>query len=116
MRILINCSNLKIGGGLQVAHSFINEIKFNQKHEFLIVLSESLKELITTSDFPANFHFVEYTINATVLKALSCTDIFLSKLEKEFDTERVFTIFGPSYWKPKAMHICGFAKAQYIYS
>ena len=32
MNILINCSNLKVGGGMQVAHSFLNEIKNNYRN------------------------------------------------------------------------------------
>ena len=39
MKIIINVSNLYVGGGVQVAISFINELKFikniNQYHIFL---------------------------------------------------------------------------------
>ncbi len=46
MKILINCSNLKIGGGLQVAHSFISKIKEFDVHSFTIVYINYIKQAI----------------------------------------------------------------------
>jgi glycosyltransferase involved in cell wall biosynthesis len=116
MRILINCSNLRVGGGLQVAHSFINEIRSNQLHEFLIVVSTQLNLLLKETTFPSNFKIVEYSVKPSLLSLLFNRNIVLSKFEREFKTERVFTVFGPSYWRPASRHICGFAKPQYIYT
>jgi glycosyltransferase involved in cell wall biosynthesis len=115
MRILINCSNLKVGGGLQVAHSFLNEICRNTEHEFHVVLSETLNEQIDQSVFLSNFSFQVYSIRPTVLKALLGNDSKLKKIEENFKPDRVFSIFGPTYWNPKAKHTCGFAKPDYIY-
>ena len=33
----------------------------------------------------------------------------LNNAVNEFKGEVVLTVFGPSYWKPKVKHICGFA-------
>ena len=33
----------------------------------------------------------------------------LMELEKSIAPDIVFTVFGPSYWKPKALHLCGYA-------
>ncbi len=115
MRILINCSNLKVGGGLQVAHSFLNEISNNNEHDFHVVLSETLNEQIDQSIFLSNFSFQVYSIQPTVIKALLGNDTELIKIEKGFSPDRVFSVFGPTYWRPKAKHICGFAKPDYIY-
>ena len=115
MRILINCSNLKVGGGLQVAHSFLNEICNNVEHEFHVILSETLNEQIDQSIFLSNFSFQVYSIQPIVIKALLGNDAELTSIEKKFNPDRVFSVFGPTYWKPKAKHICGFAKPDYIY-
>lgn len=115
MKILINCSNLKVGGGIQVAHSFLNEISKNNEHEYHVVLSEKLNEQIDRSVFLSNFTFQVYSIKPTIFKALLGNDSKLAAIEKTFKPNRVFSVFGPTYWKPKAKHICGFAKPHYVY-
>lgn len=115
MKILINCSNLRVGGGLQVAHSFLNEICQNKEHQFLVVLSETILTQIEKTLFTSNFKFITYSIRPSIYKALSGKDTYLSLLEKEFNTDVVFSVFGSTYWKPKTKHICGFAKPGYIY-
>jgi glycosyltransferase involved in cell wall biosynthesis len=115
MKILINTSNLRKGGALQVAHSFLTEIKENTKHEFYIVLSESLEKQINTKEYPDNFIFYSYSIKPGIINALTGKDAFLNHLEKAIKPDKVFSIFAPTYWKPKTLHIAGFAKPQYIY-
>lgn len=115
MKILINCSNLKVGGGLQVAHSFLYEIKNNVEHQFIVVLSDFLKYQINQTEFPDNFIFFHYSIQPSAYKAVFGTDKFLSDIEDKYNPEVVFSVFGPTYWQPKAKHICGFAKPDYIY-
>ena len=115
MIILINCSNLKVGGGLQVAHSFLYEIKSNAEHQFVVVLSDFLKYQINQSEFPDNFKFFHYSIKPSAYKAIFGNDKFLTDIEDKYNPEVVFSVFGPTYWQPKAKHICGFAKPDYIY-
>lgn len=115
MKILINCSNLRVGGGLQVAHSFLHEIKSNIEHDFLVVLSENLQPQINKDDFGRNFQFVNYSIKPSVAKTVFGRDKKLDDLEHIFQPEVVFSVFGPTYWRPKTKHICGFAKPDYIY-
>jgi len=116
MKILINTSNLNKGGAIQVAHSFINEIKNNTTHSFYIVLSNELKEQIKFELFPSNFKFYFYSIKINLLKAIVGYDSFLSKLEAKIKPDRVFSVFAPTYWRPQAIHIAGFAKPQYVYT
>src|SRR5688572_11945307 len=37
------------------------------------------------------------------------------RLEDEFNPDVVYTIFGPSYWLPKAPHVIGFAIPALLY-
>ena len=115
MIILINTSNLNKGGGLQVAHSFIHEIRNNTQHEFNLVLSTALREQIQTENFTKNFKFFVYSLQPTLLGSITGGNLFLKKLENKIDPDIVFSIFSPTHWKPKSKHISGYAKPQYIY-
>lgn len=115
MNILINCSIIKVGGGIQVANSFLTEISQNKEHNFVIVLSSVLEKQIDKSIFASNHKFIKYDINAGIKTAFFNKNSFLDKLVSDNKIDRVFTVFGPSYWKPKVKHVCGFAKPQYIY-
>lgn len=115
MKILINCSNLKVGGGLQVAHSFLYEIKNNTEHQFIVILSDFLKYQINQTEFPDNFKFFHYSIKPSALKAITGNDTFLSEIEDKYEPDAVFSVFGPTYWQPKAKHVCGFARPDYIF-
>lgn len=111
MRILVNCSNLKIGGGIQVALSFIYEsIKFND-NEYCIVAHENIYNQISISDFTNNYQFIKcnYKFGRRVKN-------FLNNIEKEYMPDIVFSIFGPTYWTPKSPHLMGFARGHVIYS
>lgn len=110
MKILINTSNLYVGGGLQVALSFIDELKqMEQKHEYHVFLSQAVDRQIDRSGFPANFHFYLIEKSPASLKTRKKIVNQLDKLESEIKPDIVFTIFGPSYWKPKTKHLTGFA-------
>lgn len=116
MTILINCSNIKIGGGVQVAHSFINEIRSNSDHLYIIVLSSTLKRQLDEKMFAENFIFYNYDKKANAKNAVFSSDQMLDSLVRKYKVEKVFTVFGPSYWRPKVVHIVGYAKAHYIYT
>lgn len=109
MNVLINTSNLNKGGALQVAHSFLTEIKENMAHEFHVVLSSTLKEQINPQEYPENFTFYYYSIKTSVFKAITGIDDFLSNLENAINPDCIFTVFGPAYWSAKSKHVVGFA-------
>lgn len=98
-----------------MAHSFLDEIKHNKEHDFLVVLSDDLAPQIDVTSFFKNFEFKTYSIHPSVYKAFSGRDYHLNNFENNFKAEIVFSVFGATYWKPKAKHICGFAKPDYIY-
>ena len=112
--ILINCSNLKAGGGLQVADSVCSQLYRFSQHKFVVVLSsglESTKERI--SSFP-NVDTYTYDIPNSVKTILWGRDTFLDHLVDKSHAEVVFTVFGPSRWRPKVPHLSGFAMAQML--
>jgi glycosyltransferase involved in cell wall biosynthesis len=114
MNILINCSNLKVGGGLQVAHSFISSLYHFEQHKFIVVASTILYDQIAGHISPNNLLF-KYDLNTGFFQSLNSNDAFLDNLVIHHEIKTVFTVFGPSYWRPKATHITGYAKPHYIY-
>jgi len=106
MKLIINTSNISIGGGLQVALSVLHELKKFNDNKYYVFLSRNLNKQIKASEYPDNFIF--YKID------LSINDFFkriktLNALEKTIKPDAVFTVFGPTYWRPKSIHITGFA-------
>jgi len=109
MKILINTSNLKKGGAIQVAHSFLTEIRENTEHVFHVVKSSVLSQQINIQEYPENFTFYNYSKKLSLLRAVGGKDAFLENIEKRLNPDCILTIFGPAYWTPKTLHIVGFA-------
>ena len=108
MKLFINSSNNLTGGSLQVAISFINECKNFNEHSYVVVLGNNVSKQINKSDYPNNFVF--YEIESSPFYKLSKK---LKKIEIKEKPDAVFTVFGPSYWKPKCKHFMGFANPYY---
>ena len=110
MKILINTSNLYVGGGVQVALSFINELKeLNMSYIYHIFLSLEINKQIEQEKFPNNFYFYIIDKSPASLKTRKKIVTYLNFLTEQIEPDIVFTIFGPSYWKPKTIHLTGFA-------
>lgn len=111
--ILINCSNLHHGGGVQVAISFIYELSLmvdKRLSDIHIVTStevdKGLKRLNTKVDSFGNYEI----LNTYGLQALRSP---LNSRIKNYDL--VFTVFGPNYLRVKAKKdIVGFAQSWII--
>lgn len=115
MKIIINASNLRVGGAIQVALSVFNELHAFQQHDFYLFLSPAFNDLIGDKllkhDNVKCFK-VNYPSRFTLSGRVNELDI----LEKQLNVDCVFSIFGPNYWKPKAPHLVGFAQGYYLYS
>ena len=114
MRFLINCSNLKRGGGLQVADSVCKYLPQISQHQFVVVLSSQLEK--TKQEMPAssNVKIVTYDVPNNWQILLRGRDQYLDGLVKAEKVDAVLTIFGPSRWQPRCPHLCGFARAQLL--
>ena len=116
MKLLINSSTFKGTGVTQVAVSFINEcIKF-PKNEYLVFMSPNVAGNIRQEEFPSNFTFHIFGKHSLYgLRGLP--DILkMKRIEAIYKPDAVFTVFGPSLWKPKAPHLQGYAFPHYIYT
>ncbi|HID9742997.1 TPA: glycosyltransferase [Proteus mirabilis] len=114
MKIVINASNLHVGGGVQVAASFINEVYelFYKKEKipYHIVVSNAVYKNISTY------------IDINKFLSFNILDIYGMKKNQQLNTEIfsnidiLFSIFGPFYLKNNAkIKITGFAQPWIIY-
>lgn len=114
LTILINCSNLKKGGGLQVADSICNDLARFSQHRFIVVLSSFLRN--TGDKIKENINCVvrNYDSNNGFKVLLTGRDDVLDGLVKEYQVNVVLSVFGPIAWKPRCPHLCGFARSHIV--
>ncbi|HPJ62447.1 glycosyltransferase family 4 protein [Lentimicrobium sp.] len=121
MKLIINASNVHVGGMLQVAISFINELVYFPGNEYHIFLSAEAESQISGQGFPENcrfYSFMAFSGEQGGLKKRWLSYRRLSRLrllERVIKPDVVFTVFGPTFWKPSAPHIAGFAIPFFVY-
>lgn len=111
--ILINTSNLKNGGGLQVAQSVCEQLQRFSQHRFVVVLSSYMNDVGNIGDGD-KIKIFRYDIKHNVKTVLVGRDKYLDGLVSHEKVDAVLTIFGPSIWRPRVPHLCGFARAQLL--
>lgn len=109
MKLVVNASNIVVGGGIQVSLSFIEELKKFKENEYHLFLSAQVSKQIEANDFPENFYFYFFNVSPSSLTKGFKVRKELSRLERIINPDLVFTVFGPAYWKPKTLHISGYA-------
>lgn len=112
MNILINASNLKQGGGIQVADSICKQLTRFDKNQYVVVLSPFLKETAEAVSKYPNVIVEVYHIKYTAWLLLTGRDKKLDGFVKKHNVDKVLTVFGPSWWIPRVPHLCGFASSQ----
>jgi len=113
-KLIVNTSNLRNGGALQVASTFIEGLRSFSQNQYFVFLPLVLYKSIGRRDFPDNFTFylVDHPSKIPFFKKASNQ---LSSLEEKIKPNCVFSVFGPTYWKPKSYHVMGFANGLYVY-
>lgn len=114
--ILINASNLKVGGGIQVADSICCELSKYPNYNFIVILSDFLENTRSKIAGVDNITTVTYNIKNSLQTLLLGRDRFLDSIVRRNKVSAVITIFGPSRWNPLVPHISGFAMAHLVLS
>lgn len=110
MKILVNASTIFAGGALQVTLSFLDELKsIDIGHEYLFILNGEIRALIDLNSMPENVRVIFAAHSPAKLRYRREIVTFLNTAEQNFRADVVFSVFGPSYWRPKAAHIIGVA-------
>ncbi len=113
-RLIINTANLKGGGALQVAITFIEGLKNFNENEYFVFLSPALSKFIQEKNFSKKITFFQVD-NPSVIPFFCNVSNELSSLEAEIKPDCVLSLFGPTYWQPKSWHVMGFANGLYLY-
>ena len=114
MRILVNASKEKAGGGIQVSDSICQCLNRYPQHDFVVVVSEQMHHTYECiKDFP-NVEAYEHTYRDSPYRLLTGRYLFFDKLVEEKKVDAVLTVFGPCRWTPRVPHLCGFAMAQIL--
>ena len=109
MNILINASNIRKSGALQVTLSFLEEVKKITRHNYLIVVSAEVEQQINIASFPPNCRISSLSTGTPGSRGFFNQIKKLGDLEKNFQADCVFSVFAPTYWTPRAPHLAGFA-------
>lgn len=115
MKILINCSDLRGTGVCQVSASFLNECRNFPENEYVIYISSYVKRNLGQKTFPSNFKFYEFDDKPLISLKGWPNIIKMKRIEAEEKPDVTFSIFGPSYWRPKSPHLMGYAYPHYVY-
>ncbi len=112
MNVLVNASNIKVGGGLQVAISLVESLLLDDRGlNLYFVISEPIYRQITIPLFKRNRVFVLGVELKNPIK-LTTFSFEMWRIERKNNIDVVFSVFGPNFWRPKnAMHLIGFANA-----
>ena len=114
LTLLLNASNLKNGGGLQVADSICRQLPRFKNHYFIVVVSSALNNTIKAMADVPNVRCFSYDLKDDWQSLILGRNKFLDGLVESYNVDAVLTVFGPSRWKPKVPHLCGFARAQLL--
>mgnify|MGYP000973126799 CR=1 FL=1 len=114
MRILIDNTILYAGGGVQVAISFLNDLKeIDKKNEYFILQSPTVRKSINEDEFPKNFHFYHFENSGKFL--IFKKSKWTKEMEDKIKPDIIFTTFGPSYHKSNYKKVVGFARGHILY-
>jgi len=117
-RIIINTANLRKGGALKVALSFVQEATKQTAFDFCIILGRASQTILSPKDFESFSHLSFRVTDIHPSDSMLAVFYFrkaLSQIEKAFQPDAVMTVFGPCYWTPKACHIMGFGNGYLLY-
>jgi glycosyltransferase involved in cell wall biosynthesis len=115
MRILFDCTNITVGGGIQVANSFLRYAFRSTEIEYCFLLSNKVFESLNEKEkSDRNLKINVVTSNHYTLLPGHISMRRIRTIEAQFKPDVTFTLFGPAYWKSKAPHIVGFARPHYI--
>lgn len=117
-RICINAANLHVGGGVQVATSFLSELaidatKIIRNYDLTILISTAVRQNLGELKYTKLANQIN-VVEQNIYGIQPVYDVRFRRELKAFDI--IFTIFGPDYLPfTKAKRIVGFAQPWIIY-
>lgn len=117
VKLLIDMMPLASGGGVQVAAAFLEQLLRHEAAGSRAISWRALAPDHLRRALPApaaaNARVQYLPKNGT--RDLIFVAMRLRRLERSFEPDVVFTVFGPAYFKARAPHVVGFALPNLIY-
>ncbi|GMV83487.1 MAG: hypothetical protein AMXMBFR7_46710 [Planctomycetota bacterium] len=114
-RILIDATQVVVGGGIQVALALLEHASQSTEMEFHAATSAEVNAQMSDATRSALASSRTLTHQSSVFKRIREIGTSLPNIAKEVKPDLVFTVFGPAYWKFEGTHISGFALPKLIY-
>ena len=111
LRLILNCSNISKGGGVQVSLEFISQVlSLSGEYQVLVVASDVVfRQLDKRRIEGIRIVCLTHNVTSRIVKGKSYRE--LQRLESDFKPDFVVSVFGPVYWRPSAPHVVGLANA-----
>ncbi|PMG97749.1 glycosyltransferase [Vibrio breoganii] len=106
---IINALSCKVGGGIQVFLSIINEIAVQDRKDFILLVDKDVHSNIRQS-IPIEYEVIVPRYNKVLIR-----NLYLNRIVAKYDVNVVFSVFGPVYWRPSCKHLVGFALPWMVY-
>ena len=97
-----------------MADSICRQLHRFREHFFFVVLSSQLAATQKAMEGVGNVKCVTYDLKDDWRSLLLGRNRSLDSLVEENHVDAVLTVFGPSRWRPRVPHLCGFARAQLL--
>lgn len=115
MRIIINTAHQRLGGGVQVALSFIHEFRNFKENEYHVFVGPGVRKSLNEKDFPSYFKFYNFNYGVINLRKTFRINKELKIYEKEIKPDCIISTSGPTYFHSEAPQIIGFNLPLYIF-
>lgn len=102
MKILFNCINNTVGGGVQNSANFIQNALEDKSNDFLFLVSPAVEYVLEDLGITS-----KSIIPIGSSKNLYELNKFVRSIEKDFSPDVVYTMAGPTYIKFKNTHVLG---------
>jgi glycosyltransferase involved in cell wall biosynthesis len=116
MRFLLDATQIRVGGAIQVALNILINAGMEAAHEFVAVVSPELRGQLP-GDLGPSLREVRVAgqRRQNAATRIVAARWLLKRTLEDYRPDLVFTIFGPPYWTADTPHVSGFAIPALLY-
>lgn len=115
MKVLVDCSRLRTGGGIQVGLGVLANACRSREHQWYVAASRQLADELGGEEKEHYACFATVGERSGLWSRLHNNASELARIEEAVKPDVVFTVFGPTMWRARAPHVIGFALPTLIY-
>ena len=115
MKVLIDASQVAGGGAVQVALAMIANASSDREHQWHVAVSGELSDQVPADLASGLDGFTRLPKRRNALERFLIPKWHMPAIERRIAPDAVYTLFGPPYWRARAVHLVGFALGRMIY-